>query len=122
MREDLECWRDHADKFPVLLSTRPPPVSVNINTGASKSGWGGVNDGVTTGATAIRHRYAALQTTLYKSSINEPRSFAPSTHRLYSKVSRVEIYLHLRPILQTPIAVRGRKQVSGAVQNAASAL
>ncbi|GFS10411.1 hypothetical protein ElyMa_006645800 [Elysia marginata] len=64
-----------------------------------------------TGATAIWHRYAALQTTLYKSSINEPRSFAPSTHRHYSEVSRVEIYLHLRPILQTPIAVRGRKQV-----------
>ncbi|GFR98980.1 hypothetical protein ElyMa_001033200 [Elysia marginata] len=45
MLEDLEWWRDHADKFPVLLSPRPPPV--NINTGASKSGWGGVCDGVT---------------------------------------------------------------------------
>ncbi|GFR57559.1 reverse transcriptase, partial [Elysia marginata] len=47
MREDLEWWGDHADKFPVLLSPRPPPV--NINTGASKSDWGGVCDGVTTG-------------------------------------------------------------------------
>ncbi|GFR59125.1 reverse transcriptase [Elysia marginata] len=48
MREDLEWWRDHADKFPVLPSPRPPPV--NITADASKSGWGGVCDGVTTSA------------------------------------------------------------------------
>ncbi|GFS18346.1 reverse transcriptase [Elysia marginata] len=56
MQEELEWWRDHADKFPVLLSPHPPPV--NINTDASKSGWGGVYDGVTTGGLWFKEEQA----------------------------------------------------------------